>query len=258
MPVLLRTADSAFRTLLEDRYAGFLSSPHAPQYIFDVEITGQPQPGSDPDDDVEVTLDNGQWHMRRGDFRAHWDPRARTGSVRQSANPYSIDSVLRIVHSLLLAEQGGFLLHAASAIRGDRAHIFTGKSGAGKTTLSSMAPPDVTLLTDEVSYIRKIDGVYRAYGTPFAGELARSGENVSAPIAAVHVLVQAPDNEFAAISPADSIRILMGNVLFFAEEPASVQRVFENVCDFAAHVPVGEMRFRREPAAWELIGGRAA
>ncbi len=74
--------------------------------------------------------------------------------MRQNANPYSLDSVLRIVHSLILAERGGFLLHAASAICDGRACLFSGVSGAGKTTMTRLAPPDVTLLTDEISYVR--------------------------------------------------------------------------------------------------------
>ena len=42
--------------------------------------------------------------MERGDFRAEWDTERRKGWVRQTANPYSIDCVLRILHSLILAE----------------------------------------------------------------------------------------------------------------------------------------------------------
>jgi len=67
------------------------------------------------DEDVRVRRDGDEWMMRRGDFRARWDPRTGRGTVRQDANPYSLDTVLRILHSLILAERGGFLLHAASA-----------------------------------------------------------------------------------------------------------------------------------------------
>ena len=96
--------------------------------------------------------------MERGDFRARWDPRTGRGSVRQNANPYSLDSVLRILHSLILAERGGFLLHSASAICDGRAYLFSGVSGAGKTTMTRLAPPDITLLTDEISYLRPSAG----------------------------------------------------------------------------------------------------
>jgi hypothetical protein len=90
--------------------------------------------------------------------------------------------VLRITHSLLLAMEGGFQLHASSAIRNGHAFLFAGVSGAGKTTMARLAPSDALVLTDEISYIRRIAGGYRAYGTPFAGELARPGANASAPL----------------------------------------------------------------------------
>src|SRR5207248_6351235 len=140
------------------------------------------------DADVSVRLESGRWIMERGDFYAEWDLERRQGWVRQTANPYAIDAVLRILHSLIMARQGGFLVHAASAVRNGRAFLFAGVSGAGKTTISRLAPNDVTLLTDEVSYIRPGSQQYYAYGTPFAGELAKVGENTSAPVAVLYLL----------------------------------------------------------------------
>ena len=155
MPILLHTQDDSFRQMLARRYAGFVDSAAPPRFEFDIELTTPSRKA--PDEDVRVEMQDGTWRLRRGDFRAQWNPAAGRGSIRQSANPYSIDSVLRIVHTLILAQEGGFLLHSAGAIRNGRAFLFSGVSGAGKTTISRLAPPDVTLLTDEVSYIRRVD-----------------------------------------------------------------------------------------------------
>ena len=76
-------------------------------------------------------MQDGVWRLRRGDFRADWDPRAGRGHIRQSANPYSIDSVLRIVHTLILAREGG-LLHSAGAIR-NGGFLFSGVSSGPST-----------------------------------------------------------------------------------------------------------------------------
>jgi len=252
MPILLRTQDSAFHALLSERYSDFLSGQDQPQFQFDIELTGAPS--ADPDADVSVTRSGSDWQFRRGDFFAHWDPQAGTGRVRQSANPYAIDSVLRIVHTLLLAREGGFLLHAASAVRDGRAHIFTGRSGAGKTTLSRLAPEDVTLLTDEVSYIRKFASGYTAYGTPFAGELAKAGENTSAPLSAVYLLMQGPENRLEPMDEAEAVRTLMRNILFFAQDEKTVQSVFKSACEFAANIPMYRMIFTRSSQAWDVIG----
>jgi len=252
MPILLRTSDAAFYELLIQRYQDFLSSFVQPEFEFDIELTDTPE--ADPDADVCVSRAGEDWQFRRGDFFAQWNPESGRGTVRQSANPYAIDSVLRIVHTLLLAREGGFLLHAASAVRDGEAHIFTGRSGAGKTTLSRLAPSDVSLLSDEVSYVRKSSQGYIAYGTPFAGELAKAGENISAPISAVYSLVQGPENRLEPMDGAEAVRTMMRNILFFAKDEATVQSVFKSACAFAAEIPMYRMIFTRSSEAWGMIG----
>ena len=140
-------------------------------------------------------------------------------SIRQTLNPYSIDSVLRIVHTLLLSAEGGFLLHASSAVRNGRAFLFTGPSGAGKTTIVGLAPDDVTVLTDEISYVRRTDHGYVAFGTPFAGDRCEAGEAISAPIAALFRLAQGPDNHREPLGLAAAVRTLMRNILFLLSIP---------------------------------------
>jgi hypothetical protein len=254
IPVRLNTTDTAFLELLQNRYAGFVSEEDSTEYDFDVELTPPPFTGADTD--VRVTYGAGRWLLRRGDFRAEWEPATRRGSIHQTANPYSIDAVLRIVHTLVLAKQGGFLLHSASAIRNGKAFLFAGVSGAGKTTISRLAPADATLLTDEISYVRKQpnDDGYVAFGTPFTGELAKLGENASAPVAALYLLAQGPENRIDPVTVADAGRELLANMLFFAEDQEMVHWAFQAACDFVHRVPVHRLTFVPDARVWELIG----
>jgi hypothetical protein len=251
-PVRVTTTDPAFLNMLQDRYTGFLGSSETSAIEFDVELC--PPPVGDPDADVSVKYKQGVWKLGRGDFLAEWNPANGRGWIRQSRNPYSIDAVLRILHSLVLAKQGGLLLHSASAIRNGKAFLFAGVSGAGKTTISRLAPRDVTLLTDEISYVRRQQDSYIAYGTPFTGELAKLGENVSAPVAALYLLAQGTENRIEPVAPGEAVRSLLGNVLFFAEEPDVVQSVFGLAFDFVSRVPVSRLTFVPDARVWELIG----
>jgi len=251
VPLLLRTCDASFRELLEERYSGFVGSSRSPRLRFDIDLVDSVE--STPDD-VEVTKHLGLWSLRRGDFRAEWDAAAGKGWIRQSANPYSIDSVLRIVHSVILSQEGGFLLHSASAIRNGKAFLFSGVSGAGKTTISRLDPSDVTLLTDEVSYVRPSAHGYEACGTPFAGELARVGENCSAPLSTLFFLEQGSENRIAPIHPSDAVRSLLRNILFFAEnDPELVHLLFRTVFQFVERVPVCKLTFLPDSRVWDLI-----
>jgi hypothetical protein len=252
MPVRVNTSDPGFLAMLQDRYAGFIGASDHAEVEFDIDLT-RPKAG-DPDADVRVTQQSGRWSLERGDFRAQWEPAARRGWIRQTANPYSIDAVLRIVHTLVLARQGGFLLHSASAIRNGKAFLFAGVSEAGKTTISRLAPPDATLLTDEISYVRKLEEDYIAFGTPFTGELAKLGENVSAPIAGLYLLAKGPENRIEPVAPAEATRSLLANLLFFAEDQELVQQVFHSAFEFVKRVPVSRLTFVPDARVWELIG----
>jgi hypothetical protein len=252
MPILVRTDSPQFALLLENRYGSFVS-PAGPRPVFELEVELVTPGIINQDEDLQVRLESGRWVMERGDFRAEWDTERRRGWVRQTSNPYSIDAVLRILHSLILAEEGGFLVHAASAVKNGRAFLFAGVSGAGKTTISRLAPSDVALLTDEISYVRPGRRGYEAFGTPFAGELARIGENLRAPLGAVYLLVQGPENKIEPVSEPEALQAFLRNVLFFAHDRELVERVFQNAFDFISRVPVYWLTFVPDAKVWELI-----
>jgi len=251
LPVRVNTTDPGFLAMLQDRYAGFVSDSEQPEIEFDVDLV--PLNSANSDADVCLTQRMGRWCLTRGDFRAEWEPASRRGWIRQSANPYSIDAILRILHTLVLASQGGFLLHSASAIRNGKAFLFAGVSGAGKTTISHLAPADATLLTDEISYVRKLDAGYVAFGTPFTGELAKLGENVSAPVAALYLLAKGPENRIDPVPAGEAARSLLANVLFFAEDEELVRSAFYSAFEFVSRVPVSRLTFVPDARVWELI-----
>jgi len=353
IPILVRTDSADFARMIEDRYGEFATVDASPAVVeLEIELVS-PQFGVwgsglgvrdsdsgartphiglqalDPglrtpeddeyDQDLSVRRESGRWVMERGDFRAEWEPQCHRGWVRQTANPYAIDGVLRILHSLILAREGGFLVHAASAVRDGRAFLFAGVSGSGKTTLARLAPPDVTLLTDEISYVRpgeQVSGAsyqvsvarsrepgagndqsgekgqgesqianrksqienspssgpqimspvsrvpcpcplapaFSAFGTPFAGELARIGRKVRAPLAALFLLKQGPENRIESLREVEAARELLRHVLFFAQDGELVGMIFQTVCDFVKRVPVRRLVFTKDPRVWERIG----
>ena len=251
MPIALRTHDRSFRRLVKNRYAGFVGISKNPHLEFHMDLCELSEFGAD--EELEVKVEAGEWLLKRGDFRARWNPDTGRGHVRQSCSPYAIDCVLRIVHGLILARRGGFLVHAASAIRGGKAFLFSGVSGAGKTTISRLAPPDATLLTDEISYVRREGNSYLACGTPFAGELARVGENCSAPLSALFLLEKGLENRIEPIGATEAIQRLLRNILFFADDPELVTLVFHSACEFASLVPIHRLVFVPDQRVWDII-----
>lgn len=255
MPIAVHTDSPEFVQMLWNRYGGFVNPGAEPVFDLDVEIVppGRPASAIDPDGELNVSCKGDRWVLERGDFHAELDPALRRGRIRQTASPYAIDAAFRILHSLLLARQGGLLVHAASAVRNGRAFLFAGVSGAGKTTISRLAPAGVTLLSDEISYLRRDGDGYIAFGTPFAGELGLPGENVRAPVAAVYLLAQGPENRIEAVSGAEATRALLQCVLFFAHDAELIGQVFDSACDLVQRVPVQRLTFVPDASAWEAV-----
>jgi hypothetical protein len=249
--VLFRTPDVALADMLERRFARFLkpSKPHA--FAFDVAVRPFETVGSDAD--LRVQGDSGRWRMQRGDFAADWNVDEGRGHITLTRNPYAVDSVLRVVHTLLLSRAGGFLLHASSAIRHGRAFVFAGPSGAGKSTIASLAPADAMVLSDEISYIRKTGDGYMAFGTPFSGEMSDSGEPGCAPVAALFALGRGADNAKVPLTRGRTVQTLMRNILFFVHDRERVKDVFEAACRFAARVPAYELLFLPDARVWSGI-----
>jgi hypothetical protein len=249
IPISLSTDNAAFHDLLRQRYRGFLSTAH-PEFELEFRLA---ENGSVSDEDVRVWHEGADWRIERGDFRARWNPQTGRGSVEQNASPYAPDSVLRIVHSLVLASRGGFLLHSASAICEGRACLFSGVSGAGKTTITRLAPPDVTLLTDEISYVRPDASGYEAFGTPFAGDLAKPGENCAAEVSALFFLEQGVANRIEELPPAEALRRLLRNILFFADDSCLIAKLLTTACDFVTRVPSRLLTFYPDSKVWDTI-----
>lgn len=167
-------------------------------------------------------------------------------------NEYALDSLLRILLSWKLTGRNGFLLHAATVIRNGKAYVFTGRSGAGKSTLASLSPKG-SVLTDEISLLRRENDEWRAYGTPFWGEFRAAGSNTSAPVRGIFRLVQAAENRVTSLHPVEMIRALLQNVLFFSSEPEATRLLLEIVGQAAEEMPGYELAFRKDPAFWEVL-----
>jgi len=167
-------------------------------------------------------------------------------------NIYTLDSLLRILLTWMLLPRSAFLLHAATVVRNGRAHLFTGRSGAGKSTVASLAPAG-SVLTDELSLVRREEGVWKAYGTPFWGEFRAGDSNTGAPISGVFQLAQAAENRVSRLRGAELLRTMMSNALFFSREAAHSRRLLEIIGTAAQELRGYTLEFRKDASFWEVL-----
>ncbi len=187
------------------------------------------------------TLDDAS--VRLGQAAAHF---------RGVRHEYALDSLIRVLLSVLLLPRHGFLLHAATVVRAGRAYVFTGRSGAGKSTVASLSPPG-SVLTDEISLVRFSDGAWHAYGTPFWGEFRADGSNRRVPLAGIYSLVQAPEDRVEPLAAREALRALLPNVLFFSSDQQQTDQLLSVLTSAAEQIPFYRLYFRRDAGFWEVI-----
>ena len=170
--------------------------------------------------------------MERGDFRAEWNPSTARGRIQQTINPYSLDSVLRIVHTLLLARRAVSSCMLRAPFEMAAPFSFPAFRVRARPRWQGWRLRTPHLLTDEISYVTRRNGRYFAVGTPFFGELARVGENLHAPHRGVVPAGQRSGKQNRADRGADAVRGLLGNILFFARDPEFVKLVFDTALRF--------------------------
>lgn len=117
-------------------------------------------------------------------------------------------------------------------------------------TAEPLVAPDTSSPTPDTW---RLTPAYEAFGTPLAGELARVGENLRAPLAPLYLLAQGPENRVEPVSDAEAARALLRNILFFAQDAELVRLVFQCVRDFVSRVPVRRLVFAQDARVWELI-----
>ncbi len=138
---------------------------------------------------------------------------------------------------------GGMMLHAAVLSDAGRGYAFTANSGTGKTThlrMWTQAFGDaVAIINGDKPILRKKDGVWHAYGTPWCG---KEGWNINTavPLCAICFLRRGETNAIAPYDTEDAIPAFMPQLLL-PDEPEALMATLDLLEDLVSHVPLYEL-----------------
>ncbi len=135
----------------------------------------------------------------------------------EQAMCYPIDQILTWG---CLSHCSGMLIHAAAVVYDGEAYVFTGRSGAGKSTMAELfAQSGGRVLNDDRVLLYKKSGQWYAAGTPWHGS-GRYALNETAPLAGLFLLRQSDENRIREVGPNECVQELLVTVSvpWFEEE----------------------------------------
>ncbi len=165
---------------------------------------------------------------------------------------YPIDE-LAMMHRLSQGE--GVEVHALGLVdRDGSGYLFLGHSGAGKSTTARiwMEEPHVKLLSDDRIILRKQEGKFWMYGTPWHGD-AGVASAACAPLSSVFLLEQAPNNQFLPITHGKAAAELFARSFVPHYLQEGIQFSLRFFDELTRSIPCSIFRFAPTDSAVEAI-----
>lgn len=138
----------------------------------------------------------------------------------------------------------GFVLHSCAIEYKGKAYLFTGNSGAGKSTHAKMWRE---YFTDEVCYInedkpiiRQINGEFLACGNPFSGKYDNN-KNIMLPIGGVCVIDKANENSITQLDSKEAFSVLMSQTLTYLDGE-NISKLINLLDNFLSRVKVYRLK----------------
>ena len=167
---------------------------------------------------------------------------------------YSRNALTLMDLEATLLHFGAVILHASFIRWNGQGVIFSAPSGTGKSTQAELWEQHAAaeILNGDRAALRKLDGVWHAYGLPYAGT---SGiyRNESAPLRAVVALRQASENNIRKLTASEAFRYLYPETMIHRWDPEFEAKASALLLDVLGDVPVYLLSCRPDREAVELL-----
>jgi len=252
MSVPLRiTCDHLLSCVIKDRFTAFLASPSDGRLAYSVRLHSLDHALDHPRR-PEVSGSGGFYTFVRHDMSGSIDSGKRLIQARLWPNQYSLETMLRIIYSVLLMRKGGCLIHASSVAWANQGFLFVGPSGSGKTTIAHLLP-EVAILSDEISALAPWQGVYHLFGNTFFSDDQEKGLARQVPLKRVFFLFHGRQNTCLPMRSQAATRILLQTVMFFLRDNSAGLQMMDTLIALVEQVPCFALHFLPEPAVWQTI-----
>ena len=148
-----------------------------------------------------------------------------------------------------LLDFDGFRLHASAITLEGRAYLFSAHSGTGKSThtLKWTRLFGAAYLNDDKPALRKLNGVWTAFGTPWSGKHDLSSPQGVA-LGGIAFLKRGQINQIRPLPPMQALPLLMGQTAYRLSAQ-QMELLLPMVDDILRTVPIWELTCRNDDEA---------
>lgn len=204
------------------------------------------------DYNVAITKEAGNLSFRRADYLIETDLEYRHAHMFVHNELALKHALMNLYSCYLVYHQWGLLIHSSCVIDKGKAHMFAGKSGAGKSTAAKLSQPR-ELLSDEATIVKIIPHEITVFNCPFRSELDVTNAAACSPLASIQLLNQALTNHRASLPKSTGLLHLMDKVFYWTHDPEETRKIFDLLTKLADAVPMYELHFQKNDTFWELI-----
>ena len=165
-----------------------------------------------------------------------------------------LENYLRFLAAYSLLEGGGLLMHSACVLYRGEAYLFLGRSGAGKTTLSTLAlEAGMQVLSDDMNALMP-GAPPSVHKLPFAGTLGQSADDAGAhPVRAICWLVKGQRVACSPMAASVALARVAACAPYVNTDPFRAGRLLESLESLVVKVPVLTLTFPRRADVLRII-----
>ncbi len=165
---------------------------------------------------------------------------------------YPVDELIFIN---ILPVLKGILLHACGIDDSGTGYLFSGFSGAGKSTMARQwVKAGNKLLNDDRMIIREIDGQFYVFGTPWHGELSQC-EPDRVRLKALFLIRHGQENMIKSIRPAEAVAGVIARSFLPFWDKEGLELAVGLIESLVRHVPSYELSFYPDEDVIKYIRG---
>lgn len=150
-----------------------------------------------------------------------------------------LENFIRVFLSIHLpCAQQGLMFHGSCGIAQEKGIVFSGISGAGKTTLSDDFKK-TSYISDDISIAQWFEGRPYLVPHPFHGKSERPQEKKRAPLRAIGILgSQSEQTSFRRLSVPEVFQMLPRHIVTYANSSFVTQKILDMLQELVNKVPV--------------------